>query len=145
MHHCHINWTSVPHVDRVQTLVKRTRAEGAASSEAHPRGFGMTGVGDEQLWPERLAQRGPSITALPCVPTGEKVVAAKRAGERRKSGPGGPNVIELSEEGGSGHDERSVHADVDRQLTDGLTSSGRAPLSADPGGFDHVPYGCWMA
>ncbi len=96
MHYCHINSTSLQHIDRVHSLVDRTRAEGASvSTEAYPYGSAMSGIGAMQFSPERLAQRGMSTTALTYVPTGERVASAERLRELRKTDPGGLVFIEF--------------------------------------------------
>ena len=57
MHHCHINSTSVRHIDRVLSLVEQCRAAGGrVSVEAYPYGSGATAIGAAFLAPDRLAR-----------------------------------------------------------------------------------------
>ena len=79
MHYCHVNSTSLRHIDRVLGLVARAQAAGARiSTEAYPYGSGMTAIGAAFLAPERLGERG--LVAL---------VADLRA-DRRTGGERGP-------------------------------------------------------
>src|SRR5262245_17819326 len=56
MHYCHINSTSLRHLDRVHGLVERCRVGGATvTTEAYPYGSGSTAIGAAFLSPERLA------------------------------------------------------------------------------------------
>jgi cytosine/adenosine deaminase-related metal-dependent hydrolase len=99
MHYCHINSTSGRQIDRVQTLVERTRTEGATvTAEAYPYAAGMTGIGAGFLSPERLAQRGAAPDAITYVPTGERVASAERLIELRDSDPGGLAFVEFLRE-----------------------------------------------
>jgi hypothetical protein len=94
MHYCHINSTSLRHIDRVQELVSQARAAGArVSTEAYPYGSGMTGIGAAFLAPERLHERDLKPTDLTYAPTGEKVASEERLRELRASDPGGLVVI----------------------------------------------------
>lgn len=99
MHYCHINSTSGPQIDRVLTLVERTRTEGATvTSEAYPYAAGMTGIGAAFLSPERLAQRGGTPDGITYVPTGERVASVERLEELRARDPGGLAFVEFLRE-----------------------------------------------
>src|SRR5207245_9147867 len=77
MHYCHVNSTSLRHVDRVLALVDRVRRAGAVvTTEAYPYGAGMTAIGAAFLAPERLAERGLRPTDIVYVPTHRRVSAA---------------------------------------------------------------------
>lgn len=94
MHYCHINSTSLRHIDRVQDLVGRAQAAGSrVSTEAYPYGSGMTGIGAAFLAPERLGERDLSPTDLTYAPTGERVASEARLRELRAADPGGLVII----------------------------------------------------
>ena len=99
MHYCHINSTSLRHIDRVQELVSRAQAAGSrVSTEAYPYGSGMTGIGATFLAPERLYERGLKPTDLTYAPTGEQVASADRLRELRAADPGGLAIIRQLDE-----------------------------------------------
>ncbi|MGO8961793.1 MAG: amidohydrolase family protein, partial [Streptosporangiaceae bacterium] len=94
MHYCHINSTSLRHIDRVLDLVGRAQAAGSrVSTEAYPYGAGMTGIGAAFLAPERLSERDLSPTDLTYAPTGERVASEARLRELRAADPGGLAII----------------------------------------------------
>jgi Amidohydrolase family len=94
MHYCHINSTSLRHIDRVQDLVSRAQAAGSrVSTEAYPYGSGMTGIGAAFLAPERLHERDLRPTDLTYAPTGEQVANEDRLRELRAADPGGLAII----------------------------------------------------
>src|SRR5215469_15494306 len=94
MHYCHVNSTSLRHVDRVLSVIDRAQAAGARlSTEAYPYGAGMTGIGAAFLAPERLAERGLSPASLTYAPTGERVASEARLRELRRADPGGLVII----------------------------------------------------
>jgi hypothetical protein len=94
MHYCHINSTSLRHIDRVQDLVSRAQAAGSrVSTEAYPYGSGMTGIGAAFLAPERLHERDLRPTDLTYAPTGEQVASEARLRELRAADPGGLAII----------------------------------------------------
>jgi hypothetical protein len=94
MHYCHINSTSLRHIDRVLALVGRAQAAGARiSTEAYPYGAGMTGIGAAFLAPERLPERDLTPASLTYAPTGEQVASEARLRELRASDPGGLAII----------------------------------------------------
>jgi N-acyl-D-aspartate/D-glutamate deacylase len=99
MHYCHVNSTSLRHVDRVLGLVGRAQAEGArVTTEAYPYGSGMTGIGAAFLAPERLGERGLTPSSLTYAPTGERIASEARLREIRQTDPGGLAIIELLDE-----------------------------------------------
>ena len=94
MHYCHINSTSLRHIDRVQGLVGRAQAAGSrVSTEAYPYGAGMTGIGAAFLAPERLGERGLAPADLTYAPTGEQVGSEERLRELRATDPGGLVIV----------------------------------------------------
>jgi N-acyl-D-aspartate/D-glutamate deacylase len=99
MHYCHINSTSLRHIDRVLSVVGRAQAEGArVTTEAYPYGSGMTGIGAAFLAPERLGERGLTPSALTYAPTGERVADEARLRELRRDDPGGLAIIKHLDE-----------------------------------------------
>jgi N-acyl-D-aspartate/D-glutamate deacylase len=99
MHYCHINSTSLRHIDRVLALVARAQAAGSrVTTEAYPYGSGMTGIGAAFLAPERLGERGLVPSSLMFAPTGERVAGEARLRELRQTDPGGLVIIELLSE-----------------------------------------------
>jgi Amidohydrolase family len=99
MHYCHLNSTSLRHVDRVQELVAQAQAAGfQVSTEAYPYGSGMTGIGAAFLAPERLHERELEPMDLTYAPTGEQVASVERLRELRATDPGGLAIIRLLNE-----------------------------------------------
>jgi N-acyl-D-aspartate/D-glutamate deacylase len=100
MHYCHINSTSLRHIDRVLGLVGRAQAAGSRiSTEAYPYGSGMTGIGAAFLAPERLHERHLTPQSLTYAPTGEQVASEERLRELRATDPGGLAIIRHLDEG----------------------------------------------
>jgi N-acyl-D-aspartate/D-glutamate deacylase len=127
MHYCHINSTSLRHIDRVQNLVSRAQAAGSrVSTEAYPYGSGMTGIGAAFLAPERLHERGLVPSDLTYAPTGEHVASAERLRELRATDPGGLAIIRHLDE--SDPEDRAV---LLRALTfpDAVVASDAMPLT----------------
>jgi N-acyl-D-aspartate/D-glutamate deacylase len=94
MHYCHLNSTSLRHVDRVLDVVGRAQAAGSrVTTEAYPYGSGMTGIGAAFLAPERLPERGLTPSDLTYAPTGELVGTDERLRELRAGDPGGLVII----------------------------------------------------
>jgi N-acyl-D-aspartate/D-glutamate deacylase len=99
MHHCHINSTSVRHIDRVLALVDRCQRAGSAITiEAYPYGSGSTAIGAAFLAPERLAERGLTPRSLTYMPTRERVADDARLRELRDTDPGGGVIVEFLDE-----------------------------------------------
>jgi cytosine/adenosine deaminase-related metal-dependent hydrolase len=127
MHYCHINSTSLRHIDRVHGLVSRAQAAGSrVSTEAYPYGSGMTGIGAAFLAPERLHERGLVPSDLTYAPTGEQVASVERLQELRATDPGGLAIIRHLDE--SVPDDRAV---LLRALTfpDAVVASDAMPLT----------------
>jgi hypothetical protein len=127
MHYCHINSTSLRHIDRVQDLVSRAQAAGSGvSTEAYPYGSGMTGIGAAFLAPERLPERDLKPTDLTYAPTGEQVADADRLRELRAADPGGLAIIRHLDE-----DDPADLAVILRALTfpDAIVASDAMPLT----------------
>jgi N-acyl-D-aspartate/D-glutamate deacylase len=96
MHFCHVNSTSMRHVDRVLDTIGRAQMAGArVSTEAYPYGSGMTAVGAAFLAPERLGERDLSPSSLTYAPTGERVADEARLRELRQTDPGGLVIIHV--------------------------------------------------
>jgi cytosine/adenosine deaminase-related metal-dependent hydrolase len=94
MHYCHVNSTSVRHVDRVLDVVGRAQAAGSrVTTEAYPYGSGMTGIGAAFLAPERLPERGLAPSDLTYAPTGEQIGTEERLRQLRADDPGGLAII----------------------------------------------------
>jgi cytosine/adenosine deaminase-related metal-dependent hydrolase len=94
MHYCHLNSTSLRHVDRVLDVVGRAQAAGSrVTTEAYPYGSGMTGIGAAFLAPDRLPERGLTPSDLTYAPTGELVGTEKRLRQLRAEDPGGLVII----------------------------------------------------
>ncbi len=127
MHYCHINSTSLRHIDRVQDLVGRARAAGSrVSTEAYPYGAGMTGIGAAFLAPERLGERDLSPADLTYAPTGERVASEARLRELRAADPGGLVIVRHLDE-----DNPSDRDVLLRSLTfpDAVIASDAMPLT----------------
>ncbi len=127
MHYCHVNSTSLRHVDRVLDLVGRAQAAGSRiSTEAYPYGSGMTGIGAAFLAPERLHERGLVPSDLTYAPTGERVATEDRLRELRATDPGGLAIIRQLDEGAPA--DRAV---LLRSLTfpDAVVASDAMPLT----------------
>jgi hypothetical protein len=131
MHYCHINSTSLRHLDRVHRLVERCRVGGATvTTEAYPYGSGSTAIGAAFLSPERLADRGLDTTRLTYLPTGERVADDARLLELRATDPGGLVIFDYMDD-----DDPGDHAILRRALQfDGaiVASDGMPPVWRDP-------------
>jgi N-acyl-D-aspartate/D-glutamate deacylase len=113
MHYCHINSTSLRHIDRVLSVVGRAQAAGSrVTTEAYPYGSGMTGIGAAFLAPERLGERGLTPASLTYAPTGEQVADEARLRELRRDDPGGLAIIKHLDES-----DPADHALLLRSLT----------------------------
>jgi hypothetical protein len=134
-HYCHINSSSLRQVDRVLSLVKRVRAEGArVSTEAYPYGAGMTAIAADFLRPERLPSQDLRPESIVFVPTGERVSGPERLREIQASDPGELAIIHFLDETDS-----TDRAFMDRAIlsADTVIASDAMPLtgadvSADP-------------
>jgi N-acyl-D-aspartate/D-glutamate deacylase len=127
MHYCHINSTSLRHIDRVLALVEAAQQAGSrVTTEAYPYGSGMTGIGAAFLSPERLPERGLNPSSLVYAPTGERVADEARLRELRRSDPGGLVIIEQLDEADAGDRELLMRS---LAFPGGIVASDAMPLT----------------
>jgi N-acyl-D-aspartate/D-glutamate deacylase len=134
MHYCHVNSTTLRHVDRVLGLVERAQRAGArVSTEAYPYGAGMTGIGAAFLSPQRLGERGLTPASLTYAPTGERIADEARLRELRAADPGGLVIIRHLDE-----DDPADRAVLMRYLMfpDSVIASDAMPLTWTGGAPD---------
>ncbi|MBO9624834.1 MAG: amidohydrolase family protein [Microbacterium sp.] len=99
MHHCHVNSTSLRHIDRVLALLDRSRAAGSrVTVEAYPYGAGSTAIGAFFLAPEKLAGLGITPASLVMVDTGERIADVRRLQELRATDPGATCIVTFLDE-----------------------------------------------
>lgn len=99
MHHCHVNSTSRRHVDRVLSMLDRSRSAGhRVTIEAYPYGAGSTGIGAAFLAPERLGVWGLRPDNLVLVATGERIADVARLEQVRRETPGALCIVEFLDE-----------------------------------------------
>jgi cytosine/adenosine deaminase-related metal-dependent hydrolase len=99
MHYCHVNSTSLRHVDRVHALVERARANGATvTTEAYPYGTGMTGMGAAFLAPEVLHRRDIGPSAIQHLVTGRRMADAAELRRMRRTHGGDWVLVHLLDE-----------------------------------------------
>ena len=99
MHHCHVNSTSLRHVDRVLALLDRSRAAGSrVTVEAYPYGAGSTAIGAFFLAPEKLPGLGITPSSLVLVDTGERIADEARLREVRATDPGATCIVTFLDE-----------------------------------------------
>ncbi|PRB12727.1 D-glutamate deacylase [Microbacterium sp. MYb72] len=99
MHHCHVNSTSLRHIDRVLTLLDRSRAAGSrVTVEAYPYGAGSTAIGAFFLAPEKLRGLGITPSSLVLVDTGERIADEARLREVRAADPGATCIVTFLDE-----------------------------------------------
>lgn len=99
MHHCHVNSTSLRHIDRVLSLLDRSRAAGSrVTVEAYPYGAGSTGIGAFFLAPEKLAGLGITPSSLVMVESGERIADEARLIELRRTDPGAACIVNFLDE-----------------------------------------------
>lgn len=99
MHHCHVNSTSLRHVDRVLGLIDRSRAAGSrVTVEAYPYGAGSTAIGAFFLAPEKLPGLGITPSSLVLVDTGERIADEARLREVRATDPGATCIVTFLDE-----------------------------------------------
>jgi hypothetical protein len=137
MHYCHINSTSLRHIDRVLALVEAAQQAGSrVTTEAYPYGSGMTGIGAAFLSPERLPERGLTPSSLVYAPTGERVADEARLRELRRSDPGGLVIIEQLDEADAGDRELLMRS---LAFPGGIVASDAMPLTWAGGGGEPDP------
>lgn len=138
MHYCHVNSTSLRHVDRVLAVVDRVRREGAVvTTEAYPYGAGMTAIGAAFLAPERLDERRLRPSDLVYAPTNERVRDAEHLRQLRAIDPGGLCIVHLLDETKPA-DVAVMHAALTH--ADTMVASDAMPLTGlGPGGDDAWP------
>lgn len=99
MHHCHVNSTSLRHVDRVLLQMERTIAAGSrVTVEAYPYGAGSTAIGAFFLAPEKLPGLGIAPSALVLVETGERIADEARLREIRRTDPAAACIVTFLDE-----------------------------------------------
>lgn len=126
MHYCHVNSTSVRHVDRVLALVEKVRREGArVTTEAYPYGSGMTGIGAAFLAPELLHRRGLTPHSIGHLGTGRRMADEAELRRMRESDPGGAAFVHFLDES-----DPEAFAHVERALAfdDAAVASDASPL-----------------
>jgi len=137
MHYCHINSTSLRHIDRVLALVEAAQQAGSrVTTEAYPYGSGMTGIGAVFLSPERLPERGLTPSSLVYAPTGERVADEARLRELRRTDPGGLVIIEQLDEADPA-DRRLLMRSL--AFPGGIVASDAMPLTWAGGGGEPDP------
>jgi cytosine/adenosine deaminase-related metal-dependent hydrolase len=95
-HYCHVNSTSLWHVDRVHRLIERSPAP--VTTEAYPYGAGSTAIGAAFLAPERLAERRLTPSSIVYTPTGQRVRDVDELVRLRRDDPGAIVIIHLLDE-----------------------------------------------
>ena len=134
MHYCHVNSTSVRHVDRVLALIEQCRDEGGhVTTEAYPYGSGATGIGAAFLAPERLKERNMTPRSLIFLPTGERIADEARLRELRETQPGGAVIVEFFDE-----NDASDMAMLRKSLSfpDAIVASDAMPVLPTASGLD---------
>jgi len=137
MHYCHINSTSLRHIDRVLALVEAAQQAGSrVTTEAYPYGSGMTGIGAAFLSPERLPERGLTPSSLVYAPTGERVADEARLRDLRRTDPGGLVIIDQMDEADPA-DRRLLMRSL--AFPGGIVASDAMPLTWAGGGGEPDP------
>ncbi len=134
MHHCHVNSTSLRHVDRVLDLLARTQAEGSrVTVECYPYGAGSTGIGAVFLAPERLSALGIGPSDITMVETGERIADAGRLRELRAADPAAGCVVSFLDE-----DDPADAAVLRKSLVfpDSMVASDAMPVMWPDGSYD---------
>jgi N-acyl-D-aspartate/D-glutamate deacylase len=99
MHYCHVNSTSLRHLDRVLSVVERARVQGArVSTEAYPYGTGMTSINASFLDPDVLHRRGITPQAIQDIATGRRFDSADELTEARRTNRGDLVFVEFLKE-----------------------------------------------
>lgn len=127
MHHCHVNSTSLRHVDRVLALLDRSRAAGSrVTVEAYPYGAGSTAIGAFFLAPEKLPGLGITPSSLMLVDTGERIADEARLRQVRATDPGATCIVTFLDEA-----DPFDRAHLERALAypDSIVASDAMPIS----------------
>ena len=99
MHLCHVNSTSVRHLDDVTALLDSARAQGLRiTTEAYPYGAGATAIGASFLAPGALSTLGIEPSDICYLATGERPATLARLADLRAQDPGGMAVIDFLHE-----------------------------------------------
>lgn len=99
MHYCHVNSTSLRHLDRVLGMVERARSHGArVSTEAYPYGSGMTSLNASFLDPAVLHRRGITARAIQDIATGRRFDSADELAQARQTNRGDLVFVDFLEE-----------------------------------------------
>ncbi|MEU4017344.1 amidohydrolase family protein [Microbacterium sp. NPDC028030] len=131
MHHCHVNSTSLRHVDRVLALLDRSRAAGSrVTVEAYPYGAGSTAIGAFFLAPEKLAGLGITPRSLVLVDTGERIADEARLREVRATDPGATCIVTFLDEADP-FDRAHLHRAL--AYPDAIVASDAMPISWSEG------------
>ena len=127
MHHCHVNSTSLRHVDRVLALLDRSRTAGSrVTVEAYPYGAGSTAIGAFFLAPEKLPGLGITPTSLVLVDTGERIADEARLREIRATDPGATCIVTFLDEADP-FDRAHLHRAL--AYPDSIVASDAMPIS----------------
>ncbi|QYN31745.1 amidohydrolase family protein [Pseudonocardia sp. DSM 110487] len=95
MHICHLNSTSLRHIDEIAAAIETARGLGnRVTTEAYPYTASSTGVGAAFLAPDALHRIGIEPKDITYLPTGERVADTERLAELRATNPGGLCVID---------------------------------------------------
>lgn len=95
MHICHLNSTSLRHIDEIAAAIETARGLGnRVTTEAYPYTASSTGIGAAFLAPEALHRIGIEPKDITYLPTGERVADTDRLAELRATNPGGLCVID---------------------------------------------------
>jgi N-acyl-D-aspartate/D-glutamate deacylase len=95
MHICHLNSTSLRHIDEIAAAIETARGLGnRVTTEAYPYTASSTGIGAAFLAPDALHRIGIEPKDITYLPTGERVADTERLAELRATNPGGLCVID---------------------------------------------------
>ena len=95
-HYCHINSTSLWHIDRVRRTVERAQAP--ITTEAYPYGAAATSVSADFLAPERLAEHRLDPGSLMYTRTGERINDVTELERIRRDDPGAVVIVHYLDE-----------------------------------------------
>lgn len=95
MHICHLNSTSLRHIDEIAAAIETARGLGnRVTTEAYPYTASSTGIGAAFLAPDALHRIGIEPKDITYLPTGERVADTERLAQLRATNPGGLCVID---------------------------------------------------